>query len=134
MCKTSAPVKTGKFQLTVRSAETHSSRARCNLGKARNSAQVYGVAVGDGEGDSSAAAFFFFGDGAGDSSVEVVVFFFVDVVLAAVDFLVPAAPFLVVEAAVVLVVVVAVSFLLAQETKNATAIRTISELRTDFFI
>jgi hypothetical protein len=104
------------------------------LETARDLAQFYGVAVGDGDGDSSApAAFFlavlFFGDGDGDSSV--VVFFFVEVVLAAVDFF-AAVPFLLVEAAVVLVE--AVSFLFAHETKNATATRTMIELRTDFFI
>jgi hypothetical protein len=104
----------------------------------RSCRRVYGVADGDGDGDSSApAAFFleaaFFGEADGEASVVAVVFFFVAVVLAAVVDFFAAVPFFVVEAEVV-VEVVAVSFLFAQETKNATATRTMMELRTVFFI
>lgn len=57
-----------------------------------------------------------------------VVFFLVDaVVLAAVDFLVA-------EVECVLAGAVEVSFLWAQEMKNATVARAVIEKRTDFFI
>ena len=77
---------------------------------------------------------FFLADGDGDASA-VAVFFLVaafSVVEVAVDFLV-VADFLVVDAECVVTGVV-VSFLWAQETKNATLKRTVIIKRTDFFI
>lgn len=72
----------------------------------------------------------FFGDADGDADASAsVVFFLVEVVVAAVDFFV-------VEVACVavgLVDVAVVSFFWAQEMKNATATMAVME-RTDFFI
>jgi hypothetical protein len=94
----------------------------------------YGVADGDGEGDSSAvAAFFFLGEGDGDVSAVVVflvvVFFLVDaaVVPAVVDFFV-------VEVVAAVVEVAVVSFFCAQETTKPAATRAMIQDKTDFFI
>jgi hypothetical protein len=93
----------------------------------------YGVADGDGEGDSSVVAAFFF-LGAGDVS-EVLVFFSVEVF-----FLVDAAvvpepvDFFVVEVDAAVVVDAASSFFCAQEITRPAATRAMIQDRTDFFI
>ena len=81
-----------------------------------------GFFLADGDGDASAVAVFFL----------VAAFSVVEVAVVAVDFLV-VADFLVVDAECVVTGVV-VSFLWAQETKNATLKRTVIITRTDFFI
>jgi hypothetical protein len=91
----------------------------------RSATPDYGVADGDGEGDSSVVAAFFF-LGAGDVSEAVVVFFLVDAAVVPVDFFVVE-----VDAAVVVDVA---SFFCAQETTRPAATRAMIQDRTDFFI
>ena len=89
---------------------------------------------GAADGDASALALVFFLDDVEDPDTSALAadFFFavVDVAVVAPDFFVV---FLVVSC-VVAAVVVAVSFLFAQETKNAMAQRAVIEKRMDFFM